>query len=91
MIQRFSLGKTLKTQGALDALIFGGQSAAEFLSRHQPADWQEIKAGYRIEIELSIESSFHIHSAYQTARGEMVWVITLPDCRVTMLLLPGEY
>ncbi len=37
--QRFPLGQTCATPGALDALSDAGQEAALFLHRHQTGDW----------------------------------------------------
>jgi hypothetical protein len=37
----FTLGHTVATPGALDALEEAGQMPAEFLRRHQTGDWGE--------------------------------------------------
>jgi hypothetical protein len=44
-LPRFSLGQTVATPGAVDALRRSGQSPADFLARHQRGDWGDIPAG----------------------------------------------
>jgi hypothetical protein len=88
---RFPLGRTLITPGALDALEGAGQTPADFLRRHVSGDWGELSDGDRRENELSIKEGFRLLSAYQTARGDKIWVITEADRSVTTILLPSEY
>ena len=42
MTARFSLGQTVATPGAIDALAESGQTPTEFLSRHISGDWGEV-------------------------------------------------
>ncbi len=39
----------------------------------------------------AIESGGRIHSAYRTAKGGRLWVVTEGDRSSTCILLPGEY
>ncbi len=87
----FSLGRIVATPGALQALEASGESADVFLARHQQGDWGEIPAEDAAENRLSLEKGFRILSAYRTAKGEKLWVITEADRSSTCVLLPEEY
>ena len=45
----------------------------------------------RTENELSVREGFRILSAYLTAKGVKIWVITEADRSATTILLPEEY
>ena len=80
------------TPGALEALAEAGQSAIEFLRRHQSGDWGEsLSEEDKRENEFSVDKELRIFSAYHTAKGEKIWIITESDRSVTTLLLPNEY
>jgi hypothetical protein len=87
----FPLGQIVATPGALDALHRSEELASSFLARHQAGDWGDVGAEDRAENELSLKEGFRLLSAYRTARGERLWVITERDRSVTTLLLPEEY
>jgi hypothetical protein len=87
----FPLGQVFLTVGAREALEESRQTANEFLARHEKGDWGEICEDDRRENELSIEEGFRILSAYKTARGEKIWIITEADRSSTTALLPSEY
>ena len=89
--QRFTLGQTYATPGALEALSEAGQDAAQFLSRHQAGDWSEMSEEDKKENEFSVDKDLRIFSAYHTSKGEKIWVITEADRSATTLLLPREY
>jgi hypothetical protein len=85
------LGATYLTTGALEALTESGQSACDFLNRHIAGDWGEVgKADWK-ENDFSVTEGFRILSAYRTAKGEKIWIITEADRSSTTLLLPEEY
>lgn len=88
---RFSLGQIVATRGALRALGEAGQDPMLFVARHQAGDWGEIPDEDRQENELSLQQGFRLLSAYQTANGERIWVITEADRSATTILLPEEY
>ena len=94
---RFFLGQAVATPGALDALRRSGQSAAEFLARHQRGDWGEVPAG---DAALNDEAVAHegdtdqqqrVLSAYTTRLGDRLWIVTEWDRSVSTLLTPDEY
>jgi hypothetical protein len=88
---RFQLGRIVATPGALEALAEAGQSAIEFLRRHQSGDWGCVPDEDKRENEFSVDKELRIFSAYHTARGVKLWLITEADRSVTTLLLPSEY
>jgi hypothetical protein len=91
MVARFSLGQLVATPGALEALRRSGQSPAEFLARHARCDWGDVCAeDKRLNDEALVDGS-RLLSAYRTAKGEKLWVITEADRSSTCLLLPDEY
>jgi hypothetical protein len=89
--QRFPLGQTCATLGALEALSDAEQDAAEFLHRHQAGDWSEMSEEDKRENEFSVDKDLRIFSAYHTSKGEKIWVITESDRSATTILLPQEY
>lgn len=90
-VARFTLGQTLITPGALEALQISGQTAIEFLRRHISGDWGELSDDDVKENELSLEQGFRLLSRYQTSKGERLWIITEADRSATTILLPIEY
>ncbi len=94
---RFRLGQTVATPGALDALRRSGQSAVEFLARHQVGDWGQVPAG---DAALNDEAVAHegdlnrqqrVLSAYHTRLGDRLWIVTEWDRSVSTVLVPSEY
>ena len=90
-LDQFSLGRVVATPGALRAIEDAGQAPEEFLARHHSKDWGELSDEDRRENELSLEHGFRLLSAYRTAAGERLWVITEADRSLTTILLPEEY
>ena len=90
-VKPFALGKLLSTPGALDAISASGQHPLAFLLRHARGDWGEVSAG---DAEMNDEATLEgdcIHSAYRTAKGVRVWIITDAGGACTTILLPDEY
>ena len=94
---RFRLGRTVATPGALAALDRSGQSAAEFVSRHQRGDWGDVPVGDAVLNDEAVahegdaDQQQRVLSAYTTRRGDRLWVVTEWDRSDTTLLLPSEY
>jgi hypothetical protein len=89
---RFALGQTFITPGAEEALQIAGQTAIEFLRRHMSCDWgDELSEDDVRENELSLREGFRLLSAYQTGKGQKLWIITEADRSATTILLPSEY
>jgi hypothetical protein len=90
-ITRFSLGQTFITPGAEEALMIAGQTEIEFLRRHMSNDWGELSDDDARENEFSLKEGFRLLSAYRTAKGQKLWIITEADRTATTILLPDEY
>ena len=90
-ITRFPLGQTFITPGAEEALQIAGQTATEFLRRHMSGDWGELSDEDVRENEFSLKEGLRLLSAYQTGKGQKLWIITEADRSATTILLPSEY
>ncbi|HMH44457.1 MAG TPA: hypothetical protein VK557_13285 [Pyrinomonadaceae bacterium] len=88
---RFPLGQTYVTPGAEEALMIAGQTGIEFLRRHMSGDFGELTDEDSQENELSLKEGFRVLSAYRTAHGQTLWLITEADRSSTTILLPSEY
>ena len=88
---KFPLGQIIATPGALRALVEVGQNTMKSVRRHQSGDWGDLSEQDRQENELSLQQGFRLLSAYQTANGERIGVVTEADRSATTLLLPKEY
>lgn len=88
---RFPLGQIYITPGAEEALMIAGQAGIEFLRRHMSGDFGELADDDVSENELSLREGFRVLSAYRTAKGEKLWIITEADRSSTTILLPAEY
>src|SRR5262245_12946611 len=94
--KKLSLGRIVATPGALQALQAAGQSADEFLSHHVVGDWGDLDGEDRQANDAALVDGSRILSAYQTSKGERLWIITEATNEVglryrTTLLLPSEY
>lgn len=87
----FRMGRLVATPGALKALEQSGEQPAHFLARHASGDWGEVCAEDRRLNDASVDDGSRILSAYSTAKGVKLWVITEADRSQTTLLLPDEY
>lgn len=88
---KFSLGQIVATPGALDLLRESGESPALFVNRHVEGDFGELCDEDRALNNEAIANGSRILSAYKTAKGERIWVITEADRSSTCLLRPDEY
>ncbi len=87
----FDLGQTVMTIGAKDALEESNQQPFEFIKLHQSGDWGSVGKEDKQENEFSLKNGFRLLSAYRTAKGEKLWIITEADRSITTILLPSEY
>jgi hypothetical protein len=88
---RFQLGQVLLTPGAIESLSESGQMPHEFLSRHSRLEQGELSGEDHRENLYSVDKRLRIFSAFKTARGVKLWVLTEADRSVTTILLPSEY
>lgn len=91
MKAKFSLGQTVATPGALEALAQAGQSPTFFLDRHVQGDWGEVCDEDKRLNDQALVDGDRLLSAYRTLKGERLWVITEADRSSTCILLPEEY
>lgn len=92
----FKPGRVVATPGAVEALGRAGQGAWAFVARHLCGDWGEVDAGDRRANDDALRDGSRILSAYTTAAGDRLWVITeAEDGRghraATTILRPDEY
>jgi hypothetical protein len=90
-VTRFALGQTFITPGAEEAIQIAGQTELEFLRSHMSCDWGELSEDDLKENEFSLKEGFRLLSAYQTCKGQKLWIITEADRSSTTILLPSEY
>jgi hypothetical protein len=93
---RFELGQVVGTPAALEAIRESGQRVWDFLVRHLAGDWGNLCAEDKRLNDAAVLDGGRLLSAYTTARGVRVWVLTeAADDRgrraATCLLLPEEY
>jgi len=93
---RFELGRVSATPGSLQVLAASGQIPHDFLYRHVRGDWGDLSVDDREANEDALRDNSRILSAYVTANGQKIWIITdaandegqRPS---TTILLPEEY
>lgn len=88
---RFRLGKILATPGAIGAMGETGLTPGTLLKRHVCGDWGEVDDDDKRANDAAIRYGARILSAYRTAVGQRLWVITEADRSATTILLPEEY
>jgi hypothetical protein len=88
---RFPLGRLFLTQGAIEALEEASQSPQDFISRHVRLEQGELCNDDHRENIYSVDKQLRIFSAFKTANGVKLWVITEADRSATTILMPSEY
>lgn len=96
MVTKFSLGQTLATPGALQAIEESGQAPSDFIARHVSGDWGDLSEEDKRLNEISLKVGSRIFSVYRTANGVELWVITegtdeAGKRAATTIVLPEEY
>lgn len=87
----FKLGRVVMTPGAAEVLEASDQSPWCFLIRHIAGDWGDLDAEDKQLNDEAIQDGSRILSAYTTANGSKLWVITEANRSSTAILLPEEY
>jgi hypothetical protein len=95
-MQKFTLGRTVATPGALEVIEAAGQEPSFFLDKHVTGDWGSVDADDARANDAAIRSGERLLSVYRTLLGVELWVLTdaADDVGVraaTTLLLPEEY
>jgi hypothetical protein len=87
----FSLGRTVATPGALEALERTGTSPSELLDRHVSGDWGEVGPEDWEANERDLIDGERLLSIYHLEDGTKLYVITEWDRSVTTILKNNEY
>lgn len=72
----FSLGMTVITPGALEALGRNGSTGLEYLARHTAGDWGDLDEDDKKANDEAVQTGARILSAYHLADGTKIWIIT---------------
>lgn len=88
---QFALGQVVATPGAIGALEEAEESPLAFLSRHAKGDWGLVDEQDAASNDEAVIHGERILSAYKTALGVKLWIITEADRSATTILLPSEY
>ena len=86
---KFSLGQTLITPGARDAL--DPEDVFKALGRHVHGDWGDCGPEDWQENEFSLDKDLRLFSVYHDRHKTKFWIITEADRSATTILLPSEY
>ena len=87
----FPLGQLCMTPGAAETLREAAQTAREFLLRHARLEQGALSEADHLENLFSVDKELRIFSAFETAKGDKLWIITEADRSATTILLPDEY
>lgn len=88
---KLELGRVVATPGALACLERAEQSPVGFLAKHASGDWGTLTIHDWEANDEAVASGDRILSAYITAIGEKLWILTEADRSSTCVLLPEEY
>jgi hypothetical protein len=88
---RFPLGRLLITPAAAEVIEDAGQSPLEFINCHARLEQGELGEEDYKENLFSVDKRLRIFSAFKSATGDKIWVITEADRSATTILLPSEY
>lgn len=85
------LGMLVATPGAIGAIEEAGQPYSDFIERHRKGDWGEVDGEDKALNDEALAIGSRLLSAYRTAKGIRIWIITEADRSSTCILLPEEY
>ena len=86
---KFQLGGTYSTPGAMAALT--AEEMQTFMSRHHRGDWGDLDEEDKQTNDQALIDGGRLFSAYHSAQGIKIWIITEADRSATTVLLPSEY
>ncbi len=90
-MNKFSLGRIIATDPALNAIQNAGQEPEFFLKRHVQGDWGMLDAHDKQLNDDALRDGERILSVYQTLKAERIWIVTEADRSTTTIFLPDEY
>jgi hypothetical protein len=82
---RFSVGRLVATPGALDVVTH--EEVFTFVERHRSGDWGDVCPEDWAANDQAKLDKRRIFSAYTTASGHRIWIITEWDRSITTILL----
>src|SRR4051794_32873661 len=93
---KLSMGQTVATPGALEAIDQAGHSVIQILARHAACDWGDLNDEDKRLNDEALKDGSRLLSAFDLKSGVRVWVITeaADDSghrAATTVLLPEEY
>ena len=92
----FSLGQTVATPGALEAMRRNNTTGLEYLRRHASGDWGMVCEEDKEANDEALQSGARVLSAYVLPDETKLWIITDAEDdqgnrQATTFLLPEEY
>jgi hypothetical protein len=87
----FRLGRLVATPRALTALGESKEAPLIFLRRHASGDWGSLGREDAAANTRALKIGGRLLSAYYTAKGVKLWIITEADRSSTCILLPADY
>lgn len=88
---KFKLGRLVSTPGALEALQESGENPWQFVVRHVAGDYGELDEEDKRLNDQAVRDGSRILSAYLTAKGVKLYLITEADRSSTCILQASEY
>jgi hypothetical protein len=93
---KFSLGQTVATPGAMEAIRAAGQCPLRFLARHAAGDWGDVCPDDAKLNDAALLDGSHLLSAYTLRNGTCIWINSEAvgddgHRAATTILLPDEY
>ena len=93
---RFSLGQTVATPGAIEALRRNNMTGLEYLRRHASGDWGVVCEEDKQANDEALKTGARLLSAYFLPDETKLWIITDAEDEngnrhATTFLLPDEY
>jgi len=94
---QFSLGQTVATPGALEALRRNNSNGLEYIQRHATGDWGIVCEEDKQANDDALSTGARLLSAYFLPDETKLWIITdaviddQGNRQATTLLLPEEY
>jgi hypothetical protein len=87
----FSLGRTVATPHALQALAQQGITPLSLLKRHASGNWGDVPPDDAQANHVALKSGSRLFSSYHLGPDDRIWIITEADRSVRRLLSPSEY
>lgn len=89
--KRLPLGNILATPEALRVIGEADDTPTDFLNRHSVGDWGIVSSEDAQANDDALLHGERVLSAYRTALGVKLWIITEADRSTTTILLSSEY